>query len=248
MGLTFAASPMTRVPIAPIPIAEPATIKFTIQEAMGCNLHHEWGNPLVVQHFQCEQIGSSTHQWAQPQPEPHPPPERGAGAGAAEPDDAPTEANTDKSRTAFSWPCGHVAGSLASAIGRRTSKVVSQVLQRKSYSGMSPSVGVCLTYVMASNDPMTAHPAGSTILDTRLDEDTQTGEPTVAHIVKVDPGESAQAKVMEARIYGSPLEALCGHVWVPSRDPKKLPMCEDCKSIYEMYRMMNDGLNEQPSD
>ena len=82
----------------------------------------------------------------------------------------------------------------------------------------------------------------------RLDEDTQTGEPTVAHIVKVDPGESAQAKVMEARIYGTPLEALCGHVWVPSRDPKKLPMCEDCKSIYEMYRMMNDGLNDQPSD
>ena len=111
-----------------------------------------------------------------------------------------------------------------------------------------PSVGVCLTYVMASNDPMTAHPAGSTILDTRLDENTQTGEPTVAHIVKVEPGESAQAKVMEARIYGSPLEALCGHVWVPSRDPKKLPMCEECKSIYEMYRMMNDGLNEQPSD
>lgn len=113
---------------------------------------------------------------------------------------------------------------------------------------MSKSVGVCLTYVMASNDPMTAHQAGSTILDTRLDETTQTGEPTVAHIVKVEPGESAQAKVMEARIYGSPLEALCGHVWVPSRDPKKLPMCEDCKSIYEMYRMMNDGLNEQPSD
>ena len=76
----------------------------------------------------------------------------------------------------------------------------------------------------------------------------KTGEPTVAHIVKVEPGESAQAKVMEARIYGTPLEALCGHVWVPSRDPKKLPMCEDCKSIYEMYRMMNDGLNDQPSD
>ena len=47
----------------------------------------------------------------------------------------------------------------------------------------------------------------------------QTGEPTAAHIVKTEPGEIAAAKVLEARIYGTPLEALCGHVWVPSRDP-----------------------------
>jgi len=93
---------MTRVPIAPIPIAEPAIIRFTIQEAITCNLHHKWGNPLVVPHFQCELINVSPHQWAQPQPEPHPPPERGAGAGAAEPEDAPTEAKTDNKRTAFS--------------------------------------------------------------------------------------------------------------------------------------------------
>jgi len=63
---------------------------------------------------------------------------------------------------------------------------------------------------------------------------------------KTEPGESAAAKVTEARVFGTPLEALCGHVWVPSRDPKQLPLCEDCKSIYEMYRMMNDGLNDKP--
>ena len=76
----------------------------------------------------------------------------------------------------------------------------------------------------------------------------QTGEPAAAHIVKTEPGESAAAKVLEARIYGAPLEALCGHVWIPSRDPKQLPLCEECKSIYEMYRAFNEGLNEQPSD
>lgn len=85
-------------------------------------------------------------------------------------------------------------------------------------------------------------------LDRDLDNDLQTGEPAHAHIVKTKPGENAQAKVMEARIYGTPLEALCGHVWVPSRDPKSLPLCPDCKSIYDMYRLMNDGLNDQPSD
>jgi hypothetical protein len=80
------------------------------------------------------------------------------------------------------------------------------------------------------------------------DEDTETGEPPVAHIVKTDPGESAAAKVLEARIYGTPIEALCGHVWVPSRDPKQLPLCEECKSIYEMYKSFNGDLPEQPNE
>ncbi|MEO5901291.1 MAG: DUF3039 domain-containing protein [Ilumatobacteraceae bacterium] len=80
------------------------------------------------------------------------------------------------------------------------------------------------------------------------EEVLHTGEPAAAHIVKTEPGESAAAKVLEARIYGTPLEALCGHVWVPSRDPKQLPVCEKCKSVYEMYRAFNDGLNERPEE
>ena len=76
----------------------------------------------------------------------------------------------------------------------------------------------------------------------------ETGEPVSAHIVKTEPGADAAAKVVEARIYGTPLEALCGHVWVPSRDPKQLPLCEKCKEIYEVYRLFNDGLNERPSE
>lgn len=100
---------------------------------------------------------------------------------------------------------------------------------------------------MAPNDTtLVASSQSST--DTELDRVPQTGEPVCAHIVKTEPGESATAKVTEARVFGTPLEALCGHVWVPSRDPKQLPLCEDCKSVYEMYRMMNDGLNDKPDD
>ena len=77
---------------------------------------------------------------------------------------------------------------------------------------------------------------------------TETGEPVVAHIVKVEPGESAAAKVLEARIYGTPVEALCGHVWVPSRDPKQLPLCQACKEVYEMYKVFNDGLRDKPNE
>jgi Protein of unknown function (DUF3039) len=76
----------------------------------------------------------------------------------------------------------------------------------------------------------------------------ETGEPIMAHIVKTEPGENAAAKVVEARIYGTPIEALCGHVWVPSRDPKQLPLCQKCKDIYDTYRAFNDGLNDRPSE
>ena len=85
-----------------------------------------------------------------------------------------------------------------------------------------------------------------TIPDT--DRVPETGEPIMAHIVKTEPGENAAAKVVEARIYGTPIEALCGHVWVPSRDPKQLPLCQKCKDIYDTYRAFNDGLNERPPE
>lgn len=93
--------------------------------------------------------------------------------------------------------------------------------------------------------PLTVLPARTEPL---LDQEPETAEPIVAHIVKTEPGESAAAKVMEARIYGTPLEALCGHVWVPSRDPKQVPMCQNCKEIYDTYRAFNDGLNESPNE
>jgi Protein of unknown function (DUF3039) len=81
-----------------------------------------------------------------------------------------------------------------------------------------------------------------------IEEVVEPGEPVQAHIVKVGPDESAAAKVLEARIYGTPVEALCGFVWVPSRDPKQLPLCEECKSIYEMYKAFNDGLRDVPGE
>ena len=82
--------------------------------------------------------------------------------------------------------------------------------------------------------------------ETEITPDTE--EPTSAHIVKVEPGESAAAKVLQARIEGTPLEALCGFVWVPSRDPKQLPVCQQCKEIYDMFKIFNDGLRDTPNE
>jgi hypothetical protein len=40
-------------------------------------------------------------------------------------------------------------------------------------------------------------------------------------------------KIVEAMINGTPLQALCGKVWVPSRDPQRFPVCPECKEIFE---------------
>jgi hypothetical protein len=40
------------------------------------------------------------------------------------------------------------------------------------------------------------------------------------------------AKLTEAMVLGTPVEALCGKVWVPTRDPKRYPVCETCKEVY----------------
>jgi hypothetical protein len=64
--------------------------------------------------------------------------------------------------------------------------------------------------------------------------------------VKTEPGESAVAKVTEARIYGYPSRRCAASVR-PQQDPKKLPLCGVCKEIYDLYRQMGDGgLSETP--
>jgi|GEM_PF-172456 len=92
----------------------------------------------------------------------------------------------------------------------------------------------------------TPSPAGVTVIEREESTDDATEDGPVAHIVRTAPGEDAAAKILEARINGTPLEALCGHVWVPSRDPARLPVCQKCLEIYRMYREFNDGLDETP--
>jgi len=42
-------------------------------------------------------------------------------------------------------------------------------------------------------------------------------------------------KIVESAVMGNKVVALCGEVWVPSRDPKKFPVCPTCKAIYEGF-------------
>lgn len=47
-------------------------------------------------------------------------------------------------------------------------------------------------------------------------------------------------KLMEAMINGTPVVALCGKVWVPSRDPEKFPVCPECQAIWDNLRKGDD--------
>ncbi|MEP6480195.1 MAG: DUF3039 domain-containing protein [Rhodoglobus sp.] len=40
-------------------------------------------------------------------------------------------------------------------------------------------------------------------------------------------------KIMESALTGKPVLALCGKLWVPTRDPEKFPVCPTCKEIYD---------------
>jgi hypothetical protein len=42
-------------------------------------------------------------------------------------------------------------------------------------------------------------------------------------------------------VMGTPVVALCGKVWVPSRDGTKFPVCPECKEIWEGLAEGPDG-------
>lgn len=40
-----------------------------------------------------------------------------------------------------------------------------------------------------------------------------------------------KSDITRATVEGTPVVAICGKVWVPSRDPSKYPICPTCKEI-----------------
>ncbi len=43
-------------------------------------------------------------------------------------------------------------------------------------------------------------------------------------------------KLTEAMVLGTPVIALCGKVWVPSRDPQKYPTCPECQEVWDSMK------------
>jgi hypothetical protein len=41
-----------------------------------------------------------------------------------------------------------------------------------------------------------------------------------------------QDQFMEALVHGLPAVALCGKIWVPTRDGNNYPVCKTCEEVY----------------
>lgn len=65
----------------------------------------------------------------------------------------------------------------------------------------------------------------------RIDEVDASDRERFAHIIAHAERGRAAALITEAQVMGTPVEALCGKKWVPSRDPKRFPICPECKEI-----------------
>jgi hypothetical protein len=74
-------------------------------------------------------------------------------------------------------------------------------------------------------------PGAQTIVDERVDErpDLRIEEGDHERFSHYVPKE----KLTEAMVMGTPVVALCGKVWVPSRDPERFPVCPECRDIWE---------------
>lgn len=38
---------------------------------------------------------------------------------------------------------------------------------------------------------------------------------------------------MQAAVFGTPVIALCGKIWLPTKNPENYQVCPSCKEIYE---------------
>jgi hypothetical protein len=85
-------------------------------------------------------------------------------------------------------------------------------------------------------DTMPVEPAGSG--GVLIEERTQVAEPgdheRFAHYVRKE-------QIVESAVTGTPVVALCGKVWIPSRDPSRFPVCPECREIFES--LPDDGAN-----
>lgn len=54
-----------------------------------------------------------------------------------------------------------------------------------------------------------------------IPDNFDTGEEFVAHIVE-------KKRLTAAYILGLPIRAICGTIFIPTRDPEKYPTCEAC--------------------
>lgn len=65
------------------------------------------------------------------------------------------------------------------------------------------------------------------LIETDLDEQTNSDDNNeLAHYAEA-------ASVTEGYVMGTPVQALCGKIFIPSKNPERLKICPICKEIVE---------------
>jgi hypothetical protein len=76
--------------------------------------------------------------------------------------------------------------------------------------------------------------SSSSILEIMPDQlNAESDTPEYAHYAE-------SSSVTEGYIMGTPVIALCGKVFIPSKDPEKLIVCPSCKKILEALFLHNE--------
>lgn len=71
-------------------------------------------------------------------------------------------------------------------------------------------------------------------LEALIETESERTDPKHTHIIeRGEDGRDANVIILEARVNGTPVTALCGYVFVPSRDPERYPPCSKCVEIFE---------------
>ncbi len=87
---------------------------------------------------------------------------------------------------------------------------------------------------MSSTATETLSAGTATITEERVEVSTDNGDhERFSHYADKE-------KITEAMVMGTPVTALCGKVWVPSRDPSRYPICPTCKEIFDDQEFFYD--------
>lgn len=91
--------------------------------------------------------------------------------------------------------------------------------------------------------PLSSAPTADPIVAPRM-PDTDTETVTRPQLDEGDHDRFAhyvdKSKLTAAYVEGTPVRALCGKVWVPSRNPDRYPVCPTCQEIVDALFGAND--------
>lgn len=64
--------------------------------------------------------------------------------------------------------------------------------------------------------------------------DTKVGDPLLDNDTPKHSHYVDKEYMGDAYVFGEPMMALCGYMWVPTRDPRNYPICPECERLFNL--------------